>query len=56
VNSLGERKSSGRYLTSWLAYFNALVHGQSTRKGAVSTLYAATDPWLQGEWPGCMIV
>jgi hypothetical protein len=32
-----------------MAYLAALVHGQSCRRGAISTLYAATEPWLQGE-------
>jgi hypothetical protein len=50
VNSPGERKTSRGRPTSWLAYLGALVHGQSCRRGAISALYAATDPWLQGAW------
>jgi hypothetical protein len=35
---------------SWLSSALAAVNGQSCRRGATSTLYAATDQWLQG---GC---
>lgn len=48
VHTPGEWKASGRRLSSWLTWLGALVHGQSVRWGATSTLFAATEPRLAG--------
>jgi hypothetical protein len=43
-------KASPAFAKSWLSWALAAVNGQTPRRGAISALYAATDPWLQGAW------
>lgn len=48
VNSPGEGKSDKHYIMALLAYVGAHLNGQTEERGALSTLYAATEPRLQG--------
>jgi hypothetical protein len=43
-------KASPAFVKSWISWALAAVNGQTPRRGAISTLYAATEPWLQGAW------